>query len=295
MKKTEKLTEIFDKVLNYDKYPDFIVDILCMFDENAKYRFNENYLNKKTGLMINNDKANKILLSSFPSTDVFEYINEREIYDSLLFVKHPLEWEELGVGFRPMKVKEFEFLMNRRISVYSAHSPLDNNVNFSPSKCFSENWPFKIVDDLAQNGRNFGYIIETNKKTFNEIKEIFMKIVSLPNLQEIYSHNDISRIAIVAGGGDDVSWAQIAKEKNCDTYVTGILKFVGSEYAQENNPKFIKFLENNNMNGFGGSHYLTEIQGMHKFSKYLSSLTNIPVFFIEENKKISELKLNWGK
>ena len=286
-----------DNFLGYKNYcPDSMITIVNLLDRNTPDRFLEDYLRNNGGLMQENSHdVNKLYCAVFPSEDVFEYLAKENSSNTILFVKHAMEWEELGSGFIPLKDEQLEFLRNRKISLYSAHAPVDNNKVFAPSACFAKQLGYDVTDELTENGRNYGWIVETPQKiTYAELTKQLLKVTGLKSIQSLHIHDHIRKIAIVSGGGDYVPILTQSATKGADTYVTGILFFRGSDYAKEHNPGFIEKLREMGINGLGASHYLTEVEGIKTLANLLNKILPIPVEFIEEKRKRNNLEKKWG-
>ncbi|MBI2668945.1 Nif3-like dinuclear metal center hexameric protein [Candidatus Woesearchaeota archaeon] len=299
MKETtvNKVGKTLDDFLSYRTYnPDSMVTIVNMLDPVATKRFSEEYLGNKTGLMqVNGSVVDGVYCAVFPSEDVFDYLATENIADAVLFVKHAMEWEELGHGFVPLKNEQLELLKDRKISLYSAHAPIDNNKTFAPSVCFARQLGYDIVDELAEKCRNYGWVLEVPQgTTYDKLHQRLLRATGLNGIQRYYHHDPVRRIAVTAGGGDYIPALEQSLSKGCDTYVTGILFFRGSDYARENNPIFVERLKKGGLNGFGASHYLSEVEGIKTLAGLLNSILPVPVRFIEEQNKRNNLEENWG-
>lgn len=295
--KIDEISRTLDDFLSYKTYnPDSMVTIVNLLDPSAKERFSEKYLSNSTGLMqVNGNQASRVYCAVFPSKDVFDYLSMENAADAVLFVKHAMEWEESGSGFVPLTEEQLKLLKDRKISPYSAHAPVDNNRTFAPSMGFARQIGDPIIDELAENGRNYGWVLEVAEgTTYDELHQRLLRITGLNSVQRHHHHDSVGRIAVTAGGGDYIPALEQALDKGCDTYVTGILFFRGSDYAREHNPIFVEKLKESGLNGFGASHYLSEAEGIRTFASVLRDILPIPVIFIEEKKKQKQLKENWG-
>ena len=299
MKETtvNEVGKTLDDFLSYTTYnPDSMVTIVNMLDRDATERFSGEYLRNNTGLMQANGRVvNGVYCAVFPSEDVFDYLAAENIANAVLLVKHAMEWEELGNGFIPLKNEQLELLKDRRISLYSAHAPVDNNRTCAPSVCFAKQLGYSIVDELVENGRNYGWVLEVPEgTTYDELHRHLLKVTGFKNIQRYHHHNPVRKIAVTAGGGDYIPALEQSLSKGCDTYVTGILFFRGSDYAREHNPIFVERLKESGLNGFGASHYLSEVEGIKTLAGLLNGILPVPVRFIEEQKKRNNLEENWG-
>lgn len=294
---TRDVATVIDNHFSYVDFPDSIVGIVTMLDPHSGSRFERGYVGQQTGLMrVSGDDVFEIYCAAFPSPDVFSRLKEQGVQDALLMVKHPMDWRELGRGFVPLTDQQLMFLDQRRISLYSIHAPLDNCEDVSPSYHFSLEVGDEVRYPIEVDGRNFGYVVDfPNAVSFNDIKERLKKQYGLSKLQEHCDHDLVYTAAIIAGGGDDVGLLERAKRFDCDTYVTGILHFRGSEFAREHNPRFIAALQDSSLNALGVTHYFSELSGLSRLPEHMGQALNLPITFIFENGKAKELKTAWGK
>ena len=291
------LVNWLDNYLRYQDYPDFIINILQEVDLYSSERYNRDYLRKATGLMLRcGDKVEAVYCAVFPSDDLIVQLTKYNACNALLIIKHPMDWEELGVGFVPMSSQLLDEVKCRSISVYCAHAAHDNFRDCSPSKEMARNLPLTVNKAIQdENGRIFGYLAEnTRPLSFTEFRTILTSAFRLPKIQERFAHNQVRRVAVVSGGGDNGNWLRIIEGMGCDTYLTGILYFRGSDYAQQYNPVFIKELMDSKLNAFGISHYFSERNGSIALAQSLSEQLGLEGKFLPEEKKEEEIRVNWG-
>lgn len=296
MNSLEEVTSYLDFFFNYQYYPDSIVDTLMKIDFNASSRFGIEYLYKKTGFMIKNcSQINSIYCAVFPSDDLIKHIKNISIYNSLIIVKHPMDWDEFSKGFIPISNDLVNTLRRHKISLYCAHAAHDNNLICSPSVGFAQALSTNIREILRDDlNRVFGCIVEMKDPiSFNALKGLLTQAFDINSFQEYFSHNNIFQIAVVAGGGDNPQWLDLAIMKNCDTYLTGILYFRGSQYSQENNPIFIKNLKASGLNALGISHYFSEYRGSLLLVNLLARTVKLPTKFLPETDKARFIQRNW--
>jgi putative NIF3 family GTP cyclohydrolase 1 type 2 len=292
------IVRMIDEYLQYLEYPDFIVDILQQVDTSAPTKFQQAYLQKQTGLMIDNGKIiHSLYCASFPSEDLLIQLNKYDISNALLVVKHPMDWQEMGQGFKPISVNLLSQMHERSISLYCAHAAHDNNLDCSPSRLMAEALGLKLDRIIKDEfGRVFGYVITTEvNMTFLEFRSLIANTFDLKMMQQRYLHDRICRIAVISGGGDNVNWLKIAEELDCDTYLTGILYFRGSDYAKLHNPVFIDELKKSSLNAFGISHYISEKGGSLALAKTLATKLKIPTAFLPEVNKEQEIQEYWSQ
>lgn len=93
---------------------------------------------------------------------------------------------------------------------------------------------------------------------------------------------NIERVAIVAGGGDEPDILQQAYDLGCDTFISGTIENKwGIPFIQENNKKFRELNKLLKLNLIGGTHYGTERFAMMKVVEYFKEL-GLSTTYIED-------------
>lgn len=294
MKNFQEVICSLDNFFNYADYPDSIIDTLVRTDTKAISRFNEDYFQKKSGLMIQNDlHISSICCAAFPSDDLISHIEN--VNNALLLVKHPMDWNEFSEGFIPISEKLLNELKHREISLYCAHSAHDNHLSCSPSVGLAQVFNGDILEIMRdEQDRVFGCVVEIqNSLRFEDLKSLLSQTFGLISFQEYFVHDRVRRIAVVAGGGDNSDWLTLAKDKFCDTYLTGILHFRGSQYARRNNPIFIDTLKASGLNAVGISHYFSEQRGSRLLAELLATTLKLPTSYLSEVDKAQLIQRTW--
>lgn len=293
----QPLVDRVDAALRYRDYPDFIIDILQEVDAHALERYERPYLAKAGGLMLRHgDTVGALYTAVFPSDDLIAHCAERRISDALLIVKHPMDWDDLGVGFIPISPTLLDELRRRGISLYCAHAAHDNFERCSPSAELAKALNLTMVEALRdQRGRIFGYLAESGRALpYQDFRSLAGSVFGLSKLQERQAREHVRRVAVISGGGDNGDWLRIARERGCDTYLTGILHFRGSRYAREHNPSFIEALKASELNALGLSHYFSEQGGSIALAQVLGTSLGLPAAFLPEEHKAQAIRDSWG-
>jgi putative NIF3 family GTP cyclohydrolase 1 type 2 len=292
--KIDLLAKILDHEFRVASFKDGIIDVLYATDPSAQ-DFSRHYLSGRSGLMLrNSSEVNTIYFSLFPSPEIFDYLSNGGKSDALLLIKHPMDWEELGRGFVPLTEEQKKLLKRKRISLYSAHAPLDNSVDLSPSFNLALGVPGYIVGELTLEGRNYGWFVSTTCRDYTSLKLQLSNLTGLNRFQERFVHFPVKKVAIIPGGGDSEKLLDESLKAGCDTYVSGILYFEGSEYAKRNNPAFIAALKKSRVNALGLSHYASESKAIMPVTRFLRDLTALPIEGIKEKNKLRKLINFWG-
>jgi putative NIF3 family GTP cyclohydrolase 1 type 2 len=251
-----------------------------------------------TGLVFkNSEEINKIYTAFSPSTFVLEEIKRRTIKDCLLVVKHPFDWDgrEQGEGFIPLSQKDYDLMEEMRVSLYSLHTPMDKNRNdkvVSTAYALAKVIKMNVEDEFAVEGeRNptllIGLIGEVKEKSFNLLVDRLNSILHY-NVKTMRVNEIVGKVAIVTGGGFIPTLMREAKERGCNTYITGIITSNSSEYSQKNYPLELKEVQKVGINVIGASHYLTEKWAMEFSLSYFEQFC--PADFIEDLSALKKLE-----
>ncbi|SFS56846.1 NIF3 (NGG1p interacting factor 3) [Paenibacillus sp. 453mf] len=165
--KTE-LDSLFD-INKLNKDPAFSRFIPMVYDPlhfNWKSKFEVAFTERFNGLMIKgSQEVNTIYLTVFPTDDVVsEFIKDASEGD-LLFMHHPIPMEcgdprgNWGRGFIPISVDLIDELINKRLSVYTCHAPLDYNRKVGTSDALAEALNAIVVDEFCEYGNGYAGLI----------------------------------------------------------------------------------------------------------------------------------------
>ncbi|MCZ2336955.1 MAG: Nif3-like dinuclear metal center hexameric protein, partial [Chitinophagales bacterium] len=98
--------------------------------------------------------------------------------------------------------------------------------------------------------------------------------------------NRITKIGIVAGGGDEIEYSQIAKEKGAQAYITGeIFSRYDSDWGKENTEKIKKYAKTIDISLIGVSHAASEFLVMKtQMPKFFKKNFDLPVIPLAQKK-----------
>lgn len=286
-----------DRFFLYAEYPDFIVDLLQQVDPGCSMWCGPAYLRKETGLMVaHSARVHRILCAAFPGDALLKELRSSGVSEALVVVKHNMDWEETGRGFRPISSAFHELARYRSLALYCAHAAHDNHLSCSPSEAMVRTLNLALGAPLRDGrGRCFGFITELpHPERFDDFLQRVSGAFGIQRVQQRRGAKPAHRVAVIAGGGDNADWLRVALEHGCDTYLTGILHFRGSEYARKYNPAFIDALVTSGLNALGISHYISERSGSIALAEALASGLRMPVAFVPELTKESEINSHWG-
>jgi hypothetical protein len=127
-----------------------------------------------------------------------------------------------SAGFLPIEAGLLKELQERRVSVYSMHAPMDTHTGIGTNAAIVKALGIEVTESFAPYGNGFAGRIGTIKRvTFRtfvgRIKRIFEvePIIGGVKIENVY------KIAMVAGGGDEVKLMREVEQKGCDVYLTG--------------------------------------------------------------------------
>ncbi len=242
-------------------YMDSISDFIC-----------QNFKNRSMGLVCDfATEINHVYTAVFPSTDVLKKIIDSETQNAMLFVHHPSIWDirKNPEIFQQMDRELLYQLKERNISIYNLHVPLDNYGEYSTSVTFAKALGFKPEKPFAPYfGALAGVYGKTDLETVQDLRKLFQEVVEHEVSLYHYGDNEIKdkTVAVVAGGGNDISVLTEIVEAGINTFITGItLRNEHSKTAHE-------FAENHKINILGGTHYSTEKFACISMVKYFKNI-----------------------
>jgi len=187
-------------------------------------KFEAGFCAKYNGLMLRaGDTVEKVFCSAFAAPDVLQRILSTNANDAMLFLHHPVDLEVCGAGFLPVRAEFVSAFEERRISIYSCHAPLDCHERVGTNAAIVDALGVKPEKSFVRYGLGYagriGTIeIQSTDLLLKSIRDIFG--VSRMEVGGCLT-TEVKRIAIVAGGGDEIGHLRQAQENSCDMYLTG--------------------------------------------------------------------------
>lgn len=211
---------------------DFIIP--GMSDEWQEYMgsvedfLSENFKERSMGLVCDFAKnINKVYTAVFPSKNVMQKILDSGVSDAMLFVHHPAVWDITKAPeiFQQMDRNLLQKFKDRRISIYNLHVPLDNYWKYSTSKTLADALKIKPKEPFySYFGGYAGVFGKTNIESVKELKKRFNEVIG--HKVSLYNYGDDKiknkKVAIVAGGGNDLDVLEEITRKGVNTFITGI-------------------------------------------------------------------------
>ncbi len=230
-----------------------------------------NFIQRSMGLVCDNsDEITHVYSAVFPSNKVMQQIIDNDAKDVLLFVHHPSNW---GVTQSPpffqMDKELLQQFKEQKISIYNLHVPLDAFGPYSTSVTFAKALNIDVQEAFSPyRGGLAGVIGTTNLKTITELHKVFTQVFGHEISLYAYGDDEIvdGRVALLAGGGNEVDIIKEIKEKGINTVLTGVS--VKNDFTKEVHD----FEKENRINLLGGTHYSTEKFACIEICKYFEKM-----------------------
>jgi len=251
--------------------PDMSDDWARYMEEIQDY-LSENFKKRSMGLVCDNSKLiNKVYTAVFPTKEIMKKILAEGAEDALLFVHHPSIWDitKAPKVFYQMDRELLKKFQEKRISIYNLHVPLDNFGKYSTSNTLAEALGIKYEKAFAPYfGAMCGSFGKTKHKTVDELSKEFEKAVGHKISLYNYGSKKIKdqRVALIAGGGNDVEYLQQIADEGVNTFVTGITA------KNSHSQKAHDFAKEHKINVLGGTHYSTEMFACIAMCDYFKKL-----------------------
>jgi len=259
------------------EHMDSIADFVC-----------DNFKKMSMGLVCDNsEEITRVYSAVFPSNDVMQHILDDGAEDALLFVHHPSIWDIRRAPeiFYQMDGGLLEQFKQKRISIYNLHVPLDAYGKYSTSTTLAMALGLEIEKPFGEYfGILAGVIGKTDANTVGELQEKFTSAVGHDVKLYKYGNDKIKngRVAVAAGGGNDMGVVTALAEENIDLLVTGVT--VKNEFSQEVH----NFEKENKINVLGGTHYSTEKFACQEMCNYFKK-QGLPAKFIPEKSVLEDM------
>jgi putative NIF3 family GTP cyclohydrolase 1 type 2 len=165
----------------------------------------------------------QVYCAAFPCREVLGQVTKRGNGSALLFLHHPVDMEVAGAGFLPIPPPVLEQMKANRVSVYSCHAPLDCHDEIGTNASIIQAFRIQVEQSFAQYGSGFaGRIGTLTPVPVDELITTGKKVFGVARVEVGGAKPaSISRVAIVAGGGDDVELMEEAETLGAQAYISG--------------------------------------------------------------------------
>lgn len=230
-------------------------------DDWSRMNFNkfisENFKNRHMGLLLDNSEEIKSVYTAvFPSDKVLNKVLESGKQSVLLLTHHPMIWDIRKENvFTDINPELLPKLKERRISIYTLHVPLDKNGDYSTTSTLARAIGIIQKGEFYEYfGVKVGIIGRTELKAPEELANKLASVVGHKTKLWKYGSDEIrdGRVALVAGGGNDINALKEIAELSVNTLITGVTLL--NDYSREAH----NFAKEKRINLIGATHYSTE-------------------------------------
>ncbi|MGH2560585.1 MAG: Nif3-like dinuclear metal center hexameric protein [Thermomicrobiales bacterium] len=172
----------------------------------------------------------RVYLLVFPELSLVDQViaaeRERGTPGAVIVTHHPMDMENAGRGFIAIPPRQLIEMREARIGMYVLHAPLDCHHEISTSGALAAGLGLRRVGTFAPYvAGHAGVVGEQKPEPFAVFAERVRRLCELSSLhpeQIRFAGRMVERVAIVAGGGDDVTQIDGAQALGADTYLAGV-------------------------------------------------------------------------
>lgn len=205
-------------------------------------------------------------LMVFPEPALLDRVLDVERGRGAVVLTHHVADATEAAGFVAIPTGRLDELRAGRVALYVLHAPLDCHPEISTSGAIADGLGLRRVGTFAPyvNG-DAGVVAEVvgEPEPFGAFAERVRALCELPRLAAVqirHMGRPVRRVAIVAGGGDDVEMLTEAEALGADTYLTGTWWTPQpSEWADGSRERLRSALPGLGMNLLGASHDASEL------------------------------------
>jgi len=237
-------------------------------DHDYTKTFQADFCKRFNGLMLRSgDTVKEVYCAAFPSPEVLKKLLATTRGEALLFVHHPIDMEVSGVGFLPIPPNGLERLRTRGVSVYTCHAPMDCDDEIGTNASIVRAFGVQVERYFARYGNGFaGRIGSILPISFEELVKRGREIFRVDRAEIGGTKpTTITKVAIVAGGGDNPELLEEAELSGAQAFITGEWYTRttprderGKEWAEANRTACRAYADASKMALLGFSHAATE-------------------------------------
>ena len=210
----------------------------------------------------------RVYLAVFPEESLLDHIiaeeRSRGCPGAVVLTHHPCDMETSCRGFIPIPEYQLVQLSEAKIALYVLHAPLDCHAEISTSGALADGLGLKRTDVFAPYvGGHAGVIGEQAPERFGVFADRVKQLCEIPYFapEQVRSNGQmVSRVAIVAGGGDDLVDLVEAEELGADTFLAGHWWTPHEgKWADDNRKNIAEALAGFSMNLLSASHDGSEL------------------------------------
>jgi putative NIF3 family GTP cyclohydrolase 1 type 2 len=183
---------------------------------------------------------------------------------ALVLTHHPCDMETSNRGFIPIPESQLDLMRATNISLYVLHAPLDCHAEISTSGALADGLGLERTGVFAPYVDGYAGVIAVRAtEPFAVFAERVRRLCEIPYFlpdQVRFSGRSVTRVAIVAGGGDDLHDLQEAEAFGVDTFLAGHWWTPhAGEWAEGNRTALAEVLPRLSMNLLSASHDGSEL------------------------------------
>jgi putative NIF3 family GTP cyclohydrolase 1 type 2 len=188
--------------------------------------------------------------------------------------------------FRDINPELLPKLQQQQISVYTLHTPLDMNGEYSTGTNLAKALGITIEGEFYEYyGVKVGVYGKTDLKKPEELAGRLKSVVGHKIKLWKYGSDKIlkKKVAVVGGGGNNVEGIEEIIELGINTYVTGVTAL--NDFSK----KVHEFEKENEINIIGGTHYSTEKFACIALTEYFEKI-GLNCEFIEDQPVLEDIE-----
>jgi len=228
----------------------------------------DNFKKRSMGIVCDFAKEiDKVYTAVFPTKEILKKVMDYGAKNAMLFLHHPCIWDirKAPKVFYQMDIDMLEKFKKSRVSIYNLYVPLDNHSEYSTSNTLVKALDIEVIEPFAHYSGAINGVIGTTKCV--NLIDLNKKLSSaLGHQTKCYSYGDSNikdgKVAVIAGGGNDIIFLKEMVENGVRVLITGISS-ENDRYA-----KIYEFEIENNISLLGGTHYSTEKFAYIKMCNY---------------------------
>jgi putative NIF3 family GTP cyclohydrolase 1 type 2 len=224
------LTSTLDRtmsLLDWDADPDMSPWVPRLYGEigyDIAEHFEPDFCARCNGLMLRAAEAiEEVYCAVFPSPEVLDRVLAGTTGKALLFVHHPLDMETSGRGFMPIPPPRLQTLVERGVSIYACHAPLDYHPRLGTGASMAQ--AFSLRQQVPFAGVEQGYagrVGSISPVSVEALEDVGKRVFGVDRVERGGSDpGPVSRAAVVPGGGDDPMLLQEAEQLGAQAYISG--------------------------------------------------------------------------
>ena len=285
--KLHDLAASLDQEFGIVGHPENLTEF-AVVDENRS-SVNPSFLERQTALMLEgNEEIQGVICAVFVTDAIMEQLSVRR--NCLLFTHHHFDYHEDERGLEPIRREQLKKLLERGHSLYVAHASLDTHPVYGTSRALAALVGVRPEEDFFDYFSSpAGVIGKIRSVEFEAYAERVRAALGRPYVTRVNCSGTVTKIAVVAGGGDMPEALEEAARAGCDTLVTGTVEQRWNiPFAQDNNRRFHDLNSCLRLNLVGGTHYGTERPAMIAVARMFSRW-EVPASFVEDRSLLDSL------